>query len=326
MQKKKIYAFVTAAVMVAAAMAPVLYSTSIPECEIIYQSKKDYAPTLQCSGMVIPSSASKVSLSTPLFVKQTYVRNGSYVTKGQKLFDVDREKMVALAASGADDGFAALEGEDFGKLVSVLGSMDQTTLSASVPEAVYATDNGTVVGFSAEDGAILAANSTVCSIAKGSTHQLRLTIPEDQLGRFAIGSKVVFSPVAYSDREYYGELNDLPANVRRQLTTTGYKSVADIYVTVDAADEYLTDGMSVTAKVLLPQETGLNILPYEAVSQDEEGEFVYTVENGHTQKRYIMTGREFDDGIEICAGLQDTEGVVANAQAVKASGELVRVH
>lgn len=312
--------------MIVTAMAPVFYSTSIPECEIIYPAKKDYAPTLQCSGMVIPSSASKVSLSTPLFVKQTYVRNGSYVTKGQKLFDVDREKMVALAASGADDGFAALENEDFGKLVSVLGSMDQASLSDAIPEAVYATDNGTVVGFSAEDGAILAANSTVCSIAQGSVHQLRLTIPEDQLGRFSIGSKVVFSPVAYSDREYYGELNDLPANVRRQLTTTGYKSVADIYVSVAASDEYLTDGMSVTAKVILPQETGLSVLPYEAVLQDEEGEFVYTVANGHTQKRYVMTGKEFDDGIEICAGLQDSEGVIANPQTVKAAGELVRIY
>lgn len=325
MQKKKVYTLITAMLMIAAAMAPVLYSTSVPECEIIYPAKKDYAPSLQCSGMVIPSAASKVSLSTPLFVKQTYVRNGSYVTKGQKLFDVDREKMVALASSGADDSFAALEEEDFGKLVSVLGSMDKATLSDSIPDAVYATDNGTVVGFSAEDGSILAANSTVCSIAQGSTHQLRLTVPEDQLGRFSIGSKVVFSPIAYSDREYYGELNDLPANVRRQLTTTGYKSVADIYVTVDASDEYLTDGMSVKAKVILPSENDLTVLPYQAVSQDEEGEFVYTVVDGHAEKRYVMTGREFDEGIEICAGLQDTESVIANAKTVKNEGELVRI-
>ncbi|MEG0803948.1 MAG: hypothetical protein RSF90_03225 [Pygmaiobacter sp.] len=325
MRKKKLAALCAALILLAAAAAPVFYIAAIPVCDTAMPQSYSYQVKINCSGLVIPALASRVSLGVPLYIKQTYVQNGSQVSKGQKLFDVDQTKIAQIAQSGEDDNFSALEGTDYEKVVGALRALQDTKLSEELfPSSVYATDSGTISGFNLQDGTIVAANSTICSIKKGTLHQLRLTIPEDQLGFFTVGNFVIFSPIAYPDREYYGTINDTPANVRRQLTTTGYKNVADIYATVEQSDEYLTEGMSVTATVLSPSKKTLFIAPYESVGQDERGEYVYLAINGRAKKQYVTTGKELDHGLELKAGLSLSDRFVREEAKIKREGELMK--
>lgn len=309
-----------------AAAAPFLWSAALPVCKTVHPQLSNSDPALSCSGSIIGAQTSRVSLNVPLCVKEVCVANGSSVSKGQKLLEVDREKMLALAAVGNDDSFAELLGDNYAEALSVLAgaSGDESVALQSLPAAVYATDDGTVGDLSAQAGGILAADSTVCTISQGSTHQLRLIVPEDQMGQFSVGDQVVFSPIAYPDREYYGEVNDRTATVRRQLTTTGYKSVADIYVTVAAADEFLADGMSVTATVKLPSKEGLLTVPYEAVAQDDAGEYVWKIQNGRASRQAIVTGTELDDRVEVTSGLSLQDSILLDASETIKEGQLVK--
>ena len=69
----------------------------------------------------------------------------------------------------------------------------------------------------------------------------------------------------------------------------------------------------------------MTILPYEAVNQDGGGEFVYILSGGRAYKRYIETGREFTDGVELKTRINESEKIVTvdelaeNGAAVKIS-------
>lgn len=317
-----------AIVLLAAAIIlclPAAFSRSLPVCQVIRPSLQDYTRTVSCSGKVKAAQTSEISLSVPVCVGQVYVEEGNYVTCGQKLFDVDKEKMLQILAAGSNQTLDQLEEEQLEQLVSVLGSMDFSAQQQAVPDAVYATQTGTLTSFDAQNGDILAASSSIGTIQIGSQLLLELTVPEDQLGNFYAGCSVVFSPVAYPDREYYASLTDQAAKLFRQLTTTGYKSVARLYASVEAFDEYLADGLTVTAKVTLPTQQGILAVPYSAVAQDENGEYVIKVSSGRAQKQYVTTGLELADTLQITQGVSITDYLLQNAADTKGEGEPIWV-
>lgn len=325
-KKQKWGTFVATLCVLSILCAPAIWYSRIPLCAVQTPAIENDTRSITCSGSVISSQVSCVSVSMPIYVGETYVTEGSTVVKGQKLFDVDKKKLLALAAAGTDDNLDILSEDDYLSALSILagGSTDKSVVWNTLPDAIYATDNGTVGSFTAQPGSILAANSTICTINQGDAYQLRLTVPEDQLGKFSVGNEVYFSPVAYPDREYYGVVSNRQATVRRQLTTTGYKNVADVFVTVTANDEYLADGMSVSATVALPTKTNILTVPYSAVGQDDDGEFVWVIKGGRATRCGIITGTELEDSIEVLSGLSLQDEILTNASSIEGEGELIR--
>ena len=126
-------------------------------------------------------------------------------------------------------------------------------------------------------------------------------------------------------REYYAVVENTPANIRRQLTTTGYRSVADVYATVEAGDEYLENGLTVTSTVLIADRQQLLTIPYKAIGQDENGEYVYRIENGRALKSYIVTGQELEDAVEVQSGLELGASIVEDHSLIRSAGQLVRL-
>ena len=327
MIKKRVYASLCVLLLLFSAAAPAAFYSSLPVCALTVPVLRSYTQTLNCSGTVTASEIAVVRTAVPICVEKLYVQNGSYVVRGQKLLDVDRQKLLALAAAGSSDDFSQLDPADLEKAVAAAASLDKGAASAlsQIPEAIYASNDGYIESFNLEEGAFVAANTGICTVTSGSAHRLKLTVPEDRLGDIPVGSAVRFRPVAYDDREYYAVVEDTPANIRRQLTTTGYRSVADIYATVEAADEYLENGLTVTSTVLIADRQQLMTIPYKAIDQDEKGEYVYRIENGRAVKSYIVTGLELEDTVEVQSGLDLGASIVEDCSAVRSAGQLVRL-
>lgn len=76
-----------------------------------------------------------------------------------------------------------------------------------------------------------------------------------------------------------------------------------IKIGIDNPDEKLKAGYTAKAKLYTSDAKTIAIVPYEAVNQDDIGEFVYVFENNSAKKRYITTGKELSNGIEISSGL-----------------------
>ena len=71
--------------------------------------------------------------------------------------------------------------------------------------------------------------------------------------------------------------------------------------------------MSVNAKIRTKTIKNALILPYECILQDKNNkEYVFCIEDGLAKKRFISTGHELDDGIEVKAGIKSTDEVIIN--------------
>lgn len=61
------------------------------------------------------------------------------------------------------------------------------------------------------------------------------------------------------------------------------------------------------------------VLPYNAIGQDEEGEYVYLLEDGAAVKHKIFTGAEFSDGTEVIKGATINDKVFLDPEDISLS-------
>lgn len=323
MLKHRIAASICLLAVALCAAEPALWLRSLPVCSVVLPGQEQFTRTIDCTGTVVSAELSVVSSEAPICVKKLYVQNGSAVKKGQKILDVDRERLLMLAAVAQSQNSASLDPQD--AQAAIAAALAAQTSTAALPQALYAADDGIIEGLNVSAGGVLAAGAGVCSIVSGAAHRLRLIVPEDQLGQIPVGSGARFYPVAYSDREYYAVVENVPAVLRRQLTTTGYQSVADLWAAVDAGDDYLQDGMTVSATLTVSSPQELLTVPYEAIGQDARGEYVWTVARGRTVRTSVTTGVELECAVAVTAGLRSGVPVIADAQRISRAGQLVRL-
>lgn len=65
------------------------------------------------------------------------------------------------------------------------------------------------------------------------------------------------------------------------------------------------------------------IVPYSAVRQDDNGEYIYTLESGKAVKKYISTDAESDKGFLIKEGIEEGEILIIEPDNIKENGESV---
>ena len=94
---------------------------------------------------------------------------------------------------------------------------------------------------------------------------------------------------------------------------------------MDAGDDYLQDGMTVSATLTVSSPQELLTVPYEAIGQDARGEYVWTVARGRTVRTSVTTGVELECAVAVTAGLRPGVPVIADAQRISRAGQLVRL-
>lgn len=65
------------------------------------------------------------------------------------------------------------------------------------------------------------------------------------------------------------------------------------------------------------------IVPYSAVRQDDNGEYIYTLESGKAVKKYILTDAESDKGFLVKDGIEEGEILIIEPDNIKENGESV---
>ena len=67
----------------------------------------------------------------------------------------------------------------------------------------------------------------------------------------------------------------------------------------------------------------VNLLPYEAIGQDENGnEFVYVYQDGNAVRRLVESGVETSNGIEIRQGVYPSDIIIFDASTVTADAPI----
>lgn len=313
---------VTAVLLLTAAIVPNAVSSFLPRVELIRIGQTIYQSTVSAGGTVEELSKQEVALTVPVVPGKVYKEVGDTVKAGDVIAEVDQNAtktaLLSLSSTTPDllskEVLASLTGE---------GGGNGEDVSAALPEQVVATSEGVITSMNLTEGT-LCESGTAATIANSTDLRVKIAVNESNIASVKEGQKVTLTGAALQ-KTYTGTVAKVYPSAHKQLAGTVQETVVDVLVNIDDPDEGMRPGFTVQAKVKTGQEKAVRVLPYEAVSQDEQGnEFVYVYQSGRAVRRDVVTGLTTSDGVEIIAGVGPDAQIIANAADVSSDKAYVR--
>ena len=247
-------------------------------------------------------------------VNTVYAEVGDTVQQGEllcTLTDIDRQQTVAAYWQAAQSVFA------------ISGTAD--TVTAEDVYVLRAPADGTVLTLPQPGESVLAGVPCV-QVAQLDRLRVRARSPELYAGELAIGQRAEVT-VSSSDTAYRAKLAAIAPAAVQTFSLTGENTEATVEVLLDLAGQTagLRPGSSATVKVFTDQHNDAVIVPYEAVCQRGEQEFVFCVQAGRVVQCAVQTGYLLEDAVEITDGLPAGEEVVLSPSDELADGTPVEV-
>ena len=181
---------------------------------------------------------------------------------------------------------------------------------------IVAPASGYVLMRNVEPGQTVSAGSgSLFTIARGGEFEMLASLSEDQLASLSQGVSASVVPTG-SDKTFEGQVWQLSPVINEQ-TRQGTARIALSY-----APELRPGGFA-TARIASGTMQA-TVLPESAVLADEEGSFVYVIDDENKAIRTsVTTGMVTPQGIAITGGLSGNEKVVLRAGGFLNPGEVV---
>ncbi len=145
--------------------------------------------------------------------------------------------------------------------------------------------------------------------------ELETNVASSEIARLAEGQKIRFSVAAFPEEEFAASILTISPAVQLQN-----RSVA-VRAAVPNPGGKLKAGMFVKGRIITGIKPAAVVVPLDAVwRRVGQTSFVYVVEQNHARRREVKLGLEQPQAIEIAAGLQAGEVVVAEQNLELADG------
>lgn len=148
-------------------------------------------------------------------------------------------------------------------------------------------------------------------------------VPEQDISRVEIGQTAEITGDAFPGTVYIGTVDRISDTASKVPFGNVQKTAVEVKIKIDSPDEILKQGYTASVKLITSEPSTMSLVPYEAVNQDDNGEYVYILKEGKAKKLYIETGAELSGGIELKTALYDSEKIITvdelveNGRAVK---------
>lgn len=310
--KKYIALAIACAVLIAGVNSlPAAVEASVPAAVSISPTEVYYSETVCTSGSLCYIGQGDVTSALPLVLSEFAVEEGDHVEVGDIIAKVDRK---------ASETFISSLGK-VSQLAAATASL--STAMSLIPETVTADRAGTVIS-TAGAGAAVESGTSIATIAGTDSLVLTSAVSELNIARIQPGQPVEFTLSAYPDDVFTGTVSKIAGSARNQYSGAVLETVVDVLITPDDTDPRLRSGLTADVRFQLSDPRKICVLPYNAIGQDEEGEYVYLLENGAAVKHKIFTGAEFSDGTEIVKGADISDKVFLDPEDI-AQSRYVRI-
>ncbi|MCB6366915.1 efflux RND transporter periplasmic adaptor subunit [Intestinibacillus massiliensis] len=281
-----------------------------------------YAP-----GQVEAEQSADYSTARTATVTKLYVKPGDRVTEGQPLLCL-RETTMALDEEAVQTfAQAVMDGE-----LANQNAMSSALQNIGAPEDEEYTVKATM------DGAVMQAPETVGqNILPGLSYlrisdtehlRVRADIPETYIRQVREGLRANVTSDANPDVTVAARVQRVAPYARRAVSLTGQSSAATVeaLLALKETDPALRPGYSVDVKIFTDAVQDAVLVPYEAVGQEGDSEYVFTVKgDGTAHKIYVETGYELDGYIEIKSGVKAGDVVLLSPPDTLRDGDRVEV-
>ncbi|MGI5896864.1 MAG: efflux RND transporter periplasmic adaptor subunit [Oscillospiraceae bacterium] len=282
-----------------------------------------YSETIYASGTVEEQSKEEVTSDFPLVFKKINVSAGERVHAGDVLMEVDKQATVDLllnlASNSSDSAAASLTVT----LLQMLSETSYEQIAALLPENITAPKSGVVTQLGAVKNTLILPGQQLAAISENNHMVATISVAETDIAQVALGQRVSMSGVASSDSICTGTVAAISSSARKQLSGTSLETVVDVTVDIESGAEYFKPGYTVKAEIEVEAPRQVNLLPYEAIGQDENGnEFVYVYQDGNAVRRLVESGVETSNGVEIRQGVYPSDIIIFDASTVSADGPI----
>ncbi len=286
----------------------------------------DVKQTVSVTGTINPDTMINLGFKVSGIVKEMGVDVGDTVKKGQRLAKVDPSTLLAeLEASNQDieyydetydfmkdnkDTYEKEQREAQKALVRKAEALNRAARIKVGETYIYAPISGTIIKRNADPGEIAIYNSTILTVAEGEM-EIEADVPESDIIKVSLGQKADISFDAFPvDVIFEAEIIKIePASTIIQ-DVVYYK----VKLKLDNVDEKVKTGMSCDVDIKTAERKGVIAIPLRAVKTEGDKKYVEVLKdekNSITEKVYVTTGLEVDDGIvEIKSGLNGGEKVI----------------
>ena len=306
MKKYIALAIVCAALAAGVSYLPAAVEASVPAAVSISPTEVYYSESVNTSGTLCYIGQGDVTSALPLVLSEFEVEEGDHVEVGDVIARVDRK---------ASETFISSLGK-VSQLAAATASL--STAMSLIPEEITADRSGTVIS-TAGAGAAVESGTSIATIAGTDSLVLTSAVSELNIARIQPGQPVEFTLSAYPDDVFTGTVSKIAGSARSQYSGAVLETVVDVLISPDSTDPRLRSGLTADVRFQLSDPRKICVLPYNAIGQDEEGEYVYLLEDGAAVKHKIFTGAEFSDGTEVIKGATINDKVFLDPEDISLS-------
>lgn len=306
MKKYIALAIACAALAAGVSYLPAAVEASVPAAVSISPTEVYYSESVNTSGTLCYIGQGDVTSALPLVLSEFEVEEGDHVEVGDVIARVDRK---------ASETFISSLGK-VSQLAAATASL--STAMSLIPEEITADRSGTVIS-TAGAGAAVESGTSIATISGTDSLVLTSAVSELNIARIQPGQPVEFTLSAYPDDVFTGTVSKIAGSARSQYSGAVLETVVDVLISPDSTDPRLRSGLTADVRFQLSDPRKICVLPYNAIGQDEEGEYVYLLEDGAAVKHKIFTGAEFSDGTEVIKGATINDKVFLDPEDISLS-------
>lgn len=306
MKKYIALAIACAALAAGVSYLPAAVEASVPAAVSISPTEVYYSESVNTSGTLCYIGQGDVTSTLPLVLSEFEVEEGDHVEVGDVIARVDRK---------ASETFISSLGK-VSQLAAATASL--STAMSLIPEEITADRSGTVIS-TAGAGAAVESGTSIATIAGTDSLVLTSAVSELNIARIQPGQPVEFTLSAYPDDVFTGTVSKIAGSARSQYSGAVLETVVDVLISPGSTDPRLRSGLTADVRFQLSDPRKICVLPYNAIGQDEEGEYVYLFEDGAAVKHKIFTGAEFSDGTEVIKGATINDKVFLDPEDISLS-------
>jgi len=174
---------------------------------------------------------------------------------------------------------------------------------------IYAPISGYISERNADPGEYISPNqpnAKLATIVRTAILRLKIDVPEQDIGKVAVGQGVSAQVSAYPDRKFAGVVTRILPSLNTQSRT----------LTVEAEIEnvggLLKPGQFATVRITQSKPEAAVMIPASAVRVDGERNLVFVVKDGMANERVVQTGLLEDQMIQIKQGVEENEVVATS--------------
>lgn len=218
-------------------------------------------------------------------------------------------KMAQTALSAAEkSAHSRYSPNEVAQARAALAGAESSLAAARQVEAqtsIRAPIEGTVYSLDAVPTQYVSAGTMLLEMADLTRERVRAYFDEPDIGRLAVGQKVVIRWDAKPNHEWRGHIERMPANV----VIYGTRTVGEALVAIDGPDTGLLPDTNVTVTVTTSTTPNALSVPREALYAENNKYYVYEIVNGSLQRTPVTIGTPTLTQVPILSGLQPGDWV-----------------